>query len=274
MLAAFCPHCSHDPVPWLVLFGRCSLQWADQLLQSTTVPKPQEAAAGSSSSGPSSTSSSTNTTGSLPPHVVEMLSPSLDRKVLEPEALLEASLAMSEGRPRTAWQRPSRFQLWLQALQAAVAHAPVRSAVIASGLALEADIDRLQATAEALAAVLGRIPSKAELVVRQHFNPEHEGWTPSLLHKLGSRLHALGSILTGFIVTDACNDPSCRNLKGCSEQELVQGSGHACAGCRTARYCGRGCQYEHWGEHQKVCKEVAAARGKQVQVAAAGKAGS
>jgi len=80
------------------------------------------------------------------------------------------------------------------------------------------------------------------------------------------QLHqSLGSTLTRFAVPHACNNLHCRNVSGRSEAQLVGGRSCICGGCRTARYCSRACQAQHWKQHKPVCRALAAAA-----VAAAG----
>ncbi|KAF6258506.1 hypothetical protein COO60DRAFT_1626402 [Scenedesmus sp. NREL 46B-D3] len=52
----------------------------------------------------------------------------------------------------------------------------------------------------------------------------------------------------------------CRLLLGASEQQLVAGKGSVCGRCRTARYCGRACQLEHFKQHKTVCKRIRGAQ--------------
>jgi hypothetical protein len=61
-------------------------------------------------------------------------------------------------------------------------------------------------------------------------------------------------------ISRACNNPTCSNISGPSEAGLVKGSSSTCGGCRTARYCCRDCQTQHWKLHKSVCKALAAAR--------------
>ena len=60
-------------------------------------------------------------------------------------------------------------------------------------------------------------------------------------------------------VPNFCNNSSCVTVCGPSEVLLVSGRSCICAGCRTARYCGRGCQRQAWKQHKPVCKALAAA---------------
>jgi len=70
---------------------------------------------------------------------------------------------------------------------------------------------------------------------------------------------ALGSTLTCFAVPLACNNPDCKNVSGTREAQLVGGRSCICGGCRTARYCSKACQSQHWKQHKPVCRALAAA---------------
>jgi hypothetical protein len=56
------------------------------------------------------------------------------------------------------------------------------------------------------------------------------------------QLLAANRVLACFAIPHACNNPTCGNLFGPSEAQLVGGRSCICAGCRTARYCGIACQ--------------------------------
>jgi hypothetical protein len=79
--------------------------------------------------------------------------------------------------------------------------------------------------------------------------------------KLAKQLQQLGAVVISTLpLPYCCNNPSCKNLDGFSEQELVAGS--RCSGCKVARYCSRECQAEHWGGaagHKALCKRLRAA---------------
>jgi hypothetical protein len=80
-----------------------------------------------------------------------------------------------------------------------------------------------------------------------------------LLAAVQQQLQAVRQSLTAFAIPHACNNPACSNVSGPSEAQLVGGKSSICAGCVTARYCGKACQKQHWKQHQPVCKALAAA---------------
>jgi hypothetical protein len=84
-----------------------------------------------------------------------------------------------------------------------------------------------------------------------------------------SELVAVGTALACFTIPNACNNPGCSNVSGPSEAQLVGGRSCLCTGCRTARYCSRFCQKQHWKLHKPVCKALAAAAEAQAAAAAA-----
>ncbi|PNH08347.1 hypothetical protein TSOC_005067 [Tetrabaena socialis] len=57
-----------------------------------------------------------------------------------------------------------------------------------------------------------------------------------------------------------CVNPACRNFGGPTEADLPL---RKCSGCKAVRYCGAGCQQQHWreGGHRKECARLRALRG-------------
>jgi hypothetical protein len=78
------------------------------------------------------------------------------------------------------------------------------------------------------------------------------------VEQLAASLQQLGQVLTNLAVPYCCNNPSCRTVSGPTEQSTVGGRSCICAGCLTARYCGRSCQRLHWKQHKPACKALAA----------------
>lgn len=88
-------------------------------------------------------------------------------------------------------------------------------------------------------------------------------------------LQGLGVSLTCFAHPHACNNPSCCNVSGPSEMQLVSRRSSLCSACRTARYCGRVCQKAHYKQHKPVCEKlVAAAAAEKAAAEAAAAAGT
>jgi len=93
------------------------------------------------------------------------------------------------------------------------------------------------------------------------------------LKLLVKQLQAAGQALNTLPSPVSCNNPGCSSVAGPSEVQLVGGRGCLCAGCRTARYCSKVCQKQHWKQHKPVCKaRGAAAAGGGSSKAAAGSA--
>jgi hypothetical protein len=79
------------------------------------------------------------------------------------------------------------------------------------------------------------------------------------LAKIAQQLHANGVMLCSIAVPHFCNNAACVNVSGPTDVQLVSGRSCLCAGCCTARYCGRVCQRQAWQEHKPVCKALKAA---------------
>jgi hypothetical protein len=90
---------------------------------------------------------------------------------------------------------------------------------------------------------------------------------PALLKTVQEQLLAANTGMASFAIPLACNNPACHNVCGPSEAQLVGGRSCICAGCRTARYCGRVCQRAAWRQHKPVCKTLAAAAAAAQQAA-------
>jgi hypothetical protein len=84
-----------------------------------------------------------------------------------------------------------------------------------------------------------------------------------------TQLQAAGAVLTSFAIPYACNNPACGNVCSASEAQLVGGRSCICAGCLTARYCGRACQRAVWRSHRPVCKALGEAAAAAAAPAAA-----
>jgi hypothetical protein len=82
-------------------------------------------------------------------------------------------------------------------------------------------------------------------------------------------LQQAGLALSTLAFRTSCNNPSCSNLSGIMEVQLVSGRSCKCAGCREARYCSKECQGQHWQQHKPVCKSLAAAKAAAAAAASA-----
>jgi hypothetical protein len=85
------------------------------------------------------------------------------------------------------------------------------------------------------------------------------GVSEELLAALVRQLKETGAMLSMVAVPHFCNNPSCGNISGPTDAQLVSGRSCICAGCRMARYCGQDCQLLAWPQHQQVCKAIGAA---------------
>jgi hypothetical protein len=79
------------------------------------------------------------------------------------------------------------------------------------------------------------------------------------LRAVREQLLAAARVLAVFAIPHACNNLTCSNMCGPLEAQLVGGRSCICAGCRTARYCGKPCQRAAWRQHKPVCSALAAA---------------
>ena len=126
---------------------------------------------------------------------------------------------------------------WMGGLTSPEAHAALAAA--AGG-----DMQHLRQQLQALSA--------AQTAVLQ------QGVHDASLAALVEQLQVTGVMLSSVAVPDFCNNPACVNISGHTEVQLVSGRSCICAGCHTARYCGRVCQRQAWPRHKAVCKALAA----------------
>jgi hypothetical protein len=103
-------------------------------------------------------------------------------------------------------------------------------------------------------------------VVQQlgHFAANHQAMQDSnsdstAVLAAARQLQSTGLALCSFGVPCMCNNPGCTSMTGLSELATVSRRSRLCAGCLTARYCGRACQEAAWKQHRPVCKQLRAA---------------
>ena len=200
-------------LPSLVVFGRCCLQWAEQLQQqapkllllaSWTLQQQQRGAA-----------------------LLHECSAAL---VCIPALRHRAGLVPGDRMERLA----ATVSQWVAGLVSPVASAQLEAA--------GCDVQQVQQQLQAL------------LSAQQG---TQQGLTDASLAGLVQQLQGTGAMLCNVAVPHFCNNPACGNISGPTEVRLVSGRSCICAGCRTARYCGRDCQRAVWKQHKPVCTALA-----------------
>jgi uncharacterized membrane protein YgcG len=221
-----------DYLPSLVIFGRCCLQWAEQLERQKTgllllahCAEVQQEQSSSSSSRAAA---------------VQLQQESLLYELHNEGPALVCIPGLRQGKsgmPVDSMESLiDSLAQWVSGLQAPA----VLSQLAAAGCAQQ----QLQQQLDALLA--------AQQGTRQ-------GLTDASLAALVQQLRMTGRMLCGIAVPHFCNNAACGNLSGPTEVRLVSGRSCLCAGCLTARYCGRDCQRAAWKQHKPVCKALAAA---------------
>jgi hypothetical protein len=129
------------------------------------------------------------------------------------------------GRPPCGLERVvATVSSWVGGITSTAAHSAVAVAAAAGG-----DPQRFRQQLEVLST------AHAALI---------EGVREDSLSALVMQLQATGAMLSSIPVPHFffCNNPSCANISGATDVQLVSGRSCICAGCRTAPYCGRVCQ--------------------------------
>jgi len=216
-------------VPWLVLLGRCCLQWAT-VLEGLCTPY---------SSTP-------------PPQQQQQQQQQQQCQAPAPEAAAEAErAAVTDLQAQKCFQyvyaqadrirsMQSVFSLWLTDNKQQLPRTLNPEALIQS----EAGLMNAFYTACGYS-LFGAQGVKGEACVHAR--------------ELLKHLRDVGVRLTSFPTSHACNNPACSSIHGFSEAQLVGGRSCICAGCRKARYCSRDCQRQHWEHHKPVCQGLAGA---------------
>lgn len=240
-------------MPWLVLFGRCCLLWAGQL---HPLQKQQERDSASGSWDSSSHLESISRVLAVVP---------LQQQEHRAERSTDGQMPFV---PLTDVM--TRVQAWL------TEHAQLTqqsAAAQASTSFLLSKLDDVQLAATSMQRHAAAWQAKA----RQHDSSGHNDWSEvaSIFLELWTsdlqkQLQSLGVALNTLAVRCVCANPSCVNVSGPSEQQLVSGARCMCGGCRTAHFCSRTCLQQHWSQHKPVCKALAAQQGRQQGSAAGG----
>ena len=158
--------------------------------------------------------------------------------------------------------------LWAEQLQRApellqavsTEFGPNIESLIADALVWVQDLESPAATTQLAAAscTLQQLEQQMDMLLSAQQETQQE-LTDASLTGLVRQLQATGGMLSSIAVPHFCNNPGCGNVSGPTEVQLVSGRSCVCAGCRTARYCGRACQRAAWQQHKPVCKALAAA---------------
>jgi hypothetical protein len=245
-------------LPWLVLFGRCCSIWAEQLLQGAARQHPQ---------GPTSMYMLHLNYSTLLDVFTQRRCPMSGALLL----LLDTLAAQEDPSKGGSPSGRSVPVLCLDSCKAWLSDPSTSAQLAAAGYDMQLLTSKLDAALQAADAVqdpgtglceLLQMPSVAELeeLVPQAAATAGHIVSAEAVMQLVEQLRAFGAALSTLAISSACNNPACSNVSGPSEAGLVKGSSSTCGGCRTARYCCRACQTQHWKLHKPVCKALAAAR--------------
>jgi hypothetical protein len=173
--------------------------------------------------------------------------------------------SLGSANPPASYQ-PHQWAIHQHTLAYNLRHLQFSLSGVVQWLAAESTVQQLTALGyqpqdlqQQLAAAAEALPSLSnDLQVADQFT-DGPAATTTVLQASQEQLQAAGRVLACFAIPHACNNPACANLAGPSESQLVGGRSCICAGCRTARYCGRACQRAAWRQHKPVCQALAAA---------------
>jgi hypothetical protein len=228
-------------LPWLGVLGCCCLQWSQQLGR---LPTDNSAAAAAAAQSQLPPNAENGVISILPTHLRTVWGTAME--------------GMRGDKP-----------LVLLCLE-----------VIAHWLAFEDNWPELEAhscsNVEVIAnATIGCFSACKAVQVSVQEHPD----APIPLAGYVQQLSALGEALCSVAHKQSCNNPTCSNVLGPSELQLIKGRSNTCSGCRTARYCSPLCMRQHWKQHRPIWGSVeraaAAAPAAPAETSATGaKAGS
>lgn len=287
--------CAVQLLPSLVLFGRCCLQWADEL--QVVVPAMVQVM---NQMLTSRSSSSSAVSVSVSDHMFAVDSPiaPLPAELMSISAYgalqvcfipysfkdstccsLASGAAAAEACGLNLVDLLQHFSSWLllvQGRQAAEEEAKGGGSsgsgsrgsstsnsgkTIAAQLALAGyDAENLLKLSRELLASLMQMrdpPASQSLAAEQQ-----------LMRTATQQLQALGAACCNNLAVPCfCNNPRCTSISSdTTELSMVSGRSCVCSGCRTSRYCcAKPCQTRHWKAHKPVCQALAAAAKHQQQ---------
>jgi hypothetical protein len=206
-------------VPTLVLFGRCLVQWAQQLQQQASE--------------------------------IVLLGPG---QPWHEHYRHMTPLVYEHGAARVC----------IPGMQHGPSLSPIKPGERLESLAAIVDewVGRIDPSAHQQLAAAGCSPQQLQQQLEALLSAQQgmqQGLTEASIAALVQQLQKTGAMLCSIAVPHFCNNPSCANLSGRTEVQLVSGRSCICAGCCTARYCGPACQRAAWKQHKPVCKALAAA---------------
>jgi hypothetical protein len=216
-------------LPWLVLLGRCFLQWSVLLTQQQQQQRRQ---------------SSRRRTISADDETLAGMDPSTN-------LFTETMGLYSDG----GGIEPL-VTCGLEVLALALADVSIAAQLAA---AAGCDVGKLQELVRETATVTG-----ASFLVKQQQQQQRRPAAAAVGdggegRVFSQQLQVLGLTLTSLAFKLVCNNPGCSSLADVSDLQLVKGRSKQCSGCVTARYCSKECQEQHWQQHKPVCKAVKAA---------------
>ena len=225
-------------LPSLVIFGRCCLVWAEHLKQQT--PKLLLLLASGTAVPASGTAVPASGTA-----VQEQEQGECEHAVELPCSAARICVAQWDEGPADATTDPCSLDQLVATVASWVGAITSPATLVALAAAAGGDSQLFKQQLEALSA--------AQRAMRK------DGVSEASLAALVQQLQATGVMLSSVAVPHFCNNPACVNISGPTELQQVSGRSCICAGCRTARYCGRECQRQAWRQHKPVCKALAAA---------------